>query len=99
MLVVAASPINTPSLRTTCPVAIHIADSGVLGPLVNTGVLAGNIDNLSAQALTITGGSFVAAGTLTGFDGTRGTITSTLADVVFASGVQLLGDDIVATGH
>ncbi len=89
----------TNSGRIDAPVAIHIADSGVLGPLVNTGVLAGNIDNLSAQALTITGGSFVAAGTLTGFDGTRGTITSTLADVVFASGVQLLGDDIVATGH
>ncbi len=81
------------------PVAIRIGVSGAVGPIVNDGVIAGNIENLSAQALTIAGGSFDHAGTLTGFGGAHGTISSTLADVVFAPGIQLLDDDIVATGH
>lgn len=83
----------------TAPIAIGIGASGVVGPIANTGVIAGNIENLSAQALTIAGGSFQRAGTLTGFGGGHGTISSTQADVVFAPGTQLLNDDIVATGH
>ncbi|RYD24819.1 MAG: hypothetical protein EOP89_10540, partial [Lysobacteraceae bacterium] len=79
--------------------AIYAAATGTLGPIDNGGMIAGNIDNQTAQALTITGGTFQTAGTLTGFGGGRGTISSLLADVVFSSGVQLLDDDIVATGH
>jgi len=83
----------------TAATAIYAGATGTFGPIENVGVIAGNIENGSAQALTIIGGTFENAGTLTGFGRARGTILSTGADVVFGPGVQLLDDDIVATGH
>ncbi|EIZ78003.1 outer membrane autotransporter, partial [Novosphingobium sp. Rr 2-17] len=43
-----------------------IYNAGTLGPITNTGVIAGNIENVSAQALTFIGGSGDSIGTLTG---------------------------------
>ncbi len=54
-------------------------------------MIAGNIENLSAQALSITGG------TLTGFTrGSQGTISSTLGAVVLAGTISL--DDAINVG-
>ncbi len=76
-----------------------IYNAGTLGPIANTGVIAGNIENVGAQALTFTGASGTDMGTLTGQNGGRGTITNLAGNVVFASGNLLLDDDVVATGH
>ncbi len=76
-----------------------IYNEGTLGPIANSGVIAGDIQNVSAQALTFTGASGTGMGTLTGLNGGRGTITNLAGNVVFASGNVLLNDDVVATGH
>ncbi|MBP7339361.1 hypothetical protein, partial [Niveispirillum sp.] len=78
--------------------AVYIAATGNLGTVVNSGLLAGDIKNLSAQDLTITGGTSGTIGTLTGQSG-MGTILNTLSNVVFASGNLLLNDRVIATGH
>jgi hypothetical protein len=62
--------------------------------LVNSGTITGNIVNMSANALTIAGGTGGAIGTFTG-----GTITSTGADVAFVSGAIHLGDNIQVGSH
>ncbi|TWB44544.1 hypothetical protein [Nitrospirillum viridazoti] len=74
--------------------AVYIAAGGSLGQLANAGTLAGNIRNLSAVDLFITGGGGGTVGTFTG-----GTIVNSLSNVVFASGDLLLADAIDATGH
>ncbi|WP_448662040.1 hypothetical protein ACG3SL_15330 [Sphingomonas sp. CJ20] len=79
--------------------AIANQSTGTLGPIANTGVIAGNIENAAAQALTFTGGTESSFGTLTGLTGGRGTITNSGGNVVFASGNLVLNDDVVATGH
>ncbi|TWB13113.1 hypothetical protein FBZ89_12180, partial [Nitrospirillum amazonense] len=82
------------------PTALYIASSGSLGALANSGTIAGAITNLSANDLTILGGTGAATGTLTGGSLTnQGTITSTLANVVLAGGRLLLNDTVnVGTG-
>lgn len=84
--------------------AIQNTGAGTIGSVVNSGLIAGNISNTSANALTIVGGSGGTIGTLTGASGgigsaDKGTITSTTADVVFSGGALLLNDNIVATGR
>ncbi|AJP71782.1 hypothetical protein TS85_08275 [Sphingomonas hengshuiensis] len=74
-----------------------IYNAGTLGPIANTGVIAGNIENVATQALTFTGGTGSTIGTLTGLGGARGTISNSAGAVVFASGNMLLNDDVVAS--
>lgn len=72
-----------------------IFSSGQLGTIRNAGVIAGNIVNTSTNALSITGGTISAPGTLTGYGGGIGTISSTAANVLFlGGGVQLLNSNI-----
>lgn len=74
--------------------AIYNDTSATIGSIVNSGVIAGNIQNASSNALTISGGTGTIFGTLTGYNGTVGTISSTSADLVFDSGNLLLNDSI-----
>ncbi|MBB6255444.1 beta strand repeat-containing protein, partial [Nitrospirillum iridis] len=80
----------------TSPVALR--NSGSIGRIDNSGLIAGSLINTSANALTITGGTGTVVGSLTGtLSGTlntMGTITSTLANVVVASGNLLLNDQV-----
>jgi uncharacterized protein with beta-barrel porin domain len=81
------------------PTAIFNASTGMLGPIVNSGLIAGDIVNQSSQTLTIGGGSGTTFGTLTGASGAidsadQGAITSTASNLVFASGNLLLNDAI-----
>ncbi|WP_240648453.1 autotransporter domain-containing protein [Pararobbsia silviterrae] len=73
--------------------AILINSSGSIGTFVNTGTIAGNIENDSNNALSIAGGTGTTFGTLTGYGGAIGAITSN-TDVTFASGHQVLNDNI-----
>jgi outer membrane autotransporter protein len=73
--------------------AIDIASNGSIGNFVNSGTVAGNILNESANALTISGGSASVFGVLTGVNGSIGKLYS-VADVTFRSGNLLLNDDI-----
>ena len=81
-----------------------ITNSGIIGAITNSGLIAGNITNTSANALTINGGTGTVFGTLTGTGGgtagaDMGTITNTSADLVFGSGNLLLNDIIDAGSH
>jgi len=85
-----------------------INNSGSIGAITNSGVIAGDITNSTANALTINGGSGSTFGLLTGYNsgtpslaspGTVGAITHTSADLTFASGNLLLNDNIDVTGH
>jgi hypothetical protein len=76
--------------------ALQLTSNSTLSSFTNTGTIAGNIINLSASTLTINGGAGTIFGTLTGssFSGTNlGTISS-VGDVIFGSGNQLLNDNI-----
>ncbi|MEC4590021.1 autotransporter domain-containing protein, partial [Nitrospirillum amazonense] len=73
--------------------ALYIAGTGTLGSLANSGVISGNVTNVSARDLTITGGSGTVVGSFTG-----GTIRNTGANVIFASGAVSLGDAIDVGG-
>lgn len=85
--------------------AIDITGVHAIAPeaIVNSNLIAGNIENDSSSTLTINAApsSF---GTLTGSSGGTGiadigAITNTSADLVFASGEQLLNDNINVGGH
>jgi uncharacterized protein with beta-barrel porin domain len=79
---------------------ITSGNNGAIGLIANSGVIAGNVENTSANALTIAGGSGSTYGTLTGYSaGSAGTITSTAANLVFSSGNLLLNDDINVGSH
>jgi outer membrane autotransporter protein len=67
---------------------------GVLGTITNSGTIAGNIENDSANDLIVDGGMGTIFGTLTGYNGTIGTINNTASNVVFGSGNLLLNDNI-----
>ncbi|WP_010216370.1 beta strand repeat-containing protein [Sphingomonas sp. PAMC 26621] len=73
--------------------AVYIAATGSLGRLANSGVIAGDILNLSTNGLTISGGLNDTQGTLTGRSG-QGRITSTGSNVVFDTGSLLLDDSV-----
>lgn len=82
------------------PVAVTIASGASLSSIANSGVIAGSILNSSANALTISGGTGLTFGTLTGSTLTnKGSIVNTLSNLVFSSGNLLLNDDINATGR
>ncbi len=73
--------------------AIHSVASS-LGPITNTGVIAGDIAD-GSQTLTIAGGAGNAFGTLTGYSGAG----SIFAGDVRLSGNTILNDGIYNTGH
>ncbi|MEC4594295.1 hypothetical protein VPG91_25065, partial [Nitrospirillum amazonense] len=84
--------------------AIQVGNGGTIGTLVNSGTIAGSILNDASTALTLTGGSGMVVGVLTGSSGglggaDKGRISSTGADLVFNGGNLLLNDDITATGR
>ena len=73
--------------------------TGILGPITNSGLIAGTIANLTSNSLTINGGSGTTFGTLTGAGGSIGSadigvIDNTASSVYFASGNLLLNDNI-----
>ena len=73
--------------------------TGILGPITNSGLIAGTIANLTSNSLTINGGSGTPFGTLTGAGGSIGSadigvIDNTASSVYFASGNLLLNDNI-----
>jgi outer membrane autotransporter protein len=71
-------------------------EAGSIGPISNTGTIAGNIFNGTSNNLTITGGSGVKVGTLTGYAaGSIGTINNSGANLVLG-GNLLLNDNVVA---
>ncbi|PKU24689.1 autotransporter outer membrane beta-barrel domain-containing protein [Telmatospirillum siberiense] len=77
-----------------------IYNIGSIGTITNSGVIAGNILNTNANPLTIDGGGGGAIGTLTGYAaGSKGVITNTASDLIFASGNLLLNDDINVGSH
>ncbi|TWB26079.1 hypothetical protein FBZ91_14412, partial [Nitrospirillum viridazoti] len=80
--------------------ALFVASSATLGPVANSGLIAGKILNASTNALTISGGTGATIGTLTGQTVTStGSIVNTLSNLSFTSGNLLLNDDINVTGH
>lgn len=88
------STLTNSGLITGNTFALFNDATSTLGPIANSGTIAGNIENDAAQDLTINGGSGAVFGTLTGFGGTTGTITNTASNVVFGSGNVLLNDAI-----
>lgn len=82
------------------PVALSISSGGSIGGIANAGVIAGNIINSSANALSISGGTGLTFGTLTGSTLTnKGSIVNTLSNLVFTGGNLVLNSNINATGR
>lgn len=88
--------------------AIYQTSYGSIGSVTNSGVIAGNVSNLSTNDLTINGGSGSTYGLLTGYNagsaspssvGTVGAISNTSSNLVFSSGNIWLNDNINVTGH
>lgn len=79
--------------------ALYNVTSGTLGAIDNSGSFQGNIFSQSSGNLTINGSSGSTFGTLTGYNGSIGTITNTASDVVFGSGSLLLNDNIDVGTH
>jgi outer membrane autotransporter protein len=71
-----------------------IYNGSIIGTITNSGVIAGNIVNASVRGLTINGGAAGIFGTLTGYNGSIGTIYSD--HVVFGSGNLVLNDHVNA---
>lgn len=94
---------------TTNAIAINAvtfptAASGTIGSFTNSGTISGSITNATTNNLSINGGSGSTFGTLTGSGsgvgtGNIGVITNTHSNVVFASGNQLLNDNINVGGN
>lgn len=79
--------------------AVYNAGSGTLGPIANSGLIAGTIYNGSTRDLTINGGSGSTFGILTNVSGnidsaSVGNIYSNNASVHFNSGNLLLNDNV-----
>lgn len=79
--------------------AVFIASTGTIGSITNTGLIAGTIANMSNRVLTINGDTGAGMGTLTGVNGSIGSISSTSADLVFGTGKLLLNDHINVGSH
>jgi hypothetical protein len=60
----------TNSGTISAPTAIYVASGGSLGAVSNSGIIQGNIANLSVNDLNLVGGSGTAVGTFIGADGT-----------------------------
>ncbi|RKP53432.1 autotransporter outer membrane beta-barrel domain-containing protein [Pararobbsia silviterrae] len=74
--------------------AIFNSSSGTLGPITNSGLIEGTIENDSSNDLTIGGGTGATFGTLTGNNGAVGLIENTSSNVVFNTGNLVLNDTI-----
>ncbi|MDZ5645997.1 hypothetical protein [Nitrospirillum sp. BR 11828] len=79
------------------PTALRLNSGATLAGLVNQGTIIGNILNLSAHVLTLSGGAGL--GTYTGANGGQATISSTLANVVLGGGQLVLNDRVDVSGH
>lgn len=84
--------------------AIYNASTGTLGPITNSGLIAGNIMNLSSTGLTINGGSGSISGVLTGANGSidsasMGTISHAADNLSFNSGNLILNDHVNVGTH
>ncbi|MDE1150411.1 MAG: hypothetical protein PW843_28010 [Azospirillaceae bacterium] len=90
---------NSGTISGQSTAALYLGSQGSIGTLVNSGTIAGDITNRSANALTIAGGSGSTIGTLTGYAGSQGTLTSENAELVFASGNLLVNDLLVTDSH
>ncbi len=75
--------------------AIQNAQNAVLGTIVNSGTIAGDINSVSGKPLRFSGGQGSTFGVLTGLNGATGTLMNAGADVVFLDGNQLLDDNVV----
>ncbi|MEC4589955.1 hypothetical protein VPG91_03060 [Nitrospirillum amazonense] len=84
-------------VSTIYPTALYIASTGTLGTLTNTGTIRGDIVNLSANDLSIRGGTLTTIGTLTGYNNSIGTINNTNSNVVLVSG-NLRINDVINVG-
>ncbi|MDG3443624.1 beta strand repeat-containing protein [Nitrospirillum amazonense] len=84
-------------VSTIYPTALYIASTGSLGTLTNSGTIRGNIVNLSANDLSIRGGTLTTIGTLIGYSGSIGTINNTTSNVVLVSG-NLRINDVINVG-
>jgi len=74
-----------------------IRNLGLIGPIANTGVIAGNISSDAPADLAITGGDGTVFGTLTGYAaGSQGTIVNTGGDLLLAGNIML--NDAVDVG-
>jgi outer membrane autotransporter protein len=86
--------LNNSGLITGSIYAVGNVMNGTLSAINNSGTIAGLILNSSTlTGLNINGGSGSIFGTLTGLNGSIGSIVSA-ADVVFSGGSQLLNDNI-----
>lgn len=80
--------------------ALYLQQNASLGSLINSGTLAGNVQNDSKQNLTINGGSNSQYGTLTGATDTQvGDLYNSHSNLVFASGNTLLNDNLNLGAH
>ena len=79
--------------------SVYVSANGTLTSIANTGTLAGNINNASTRALTITGGTGTVYGSLLGRIGigSVGTITST-GDLTLAGNTFLNNNISVNSG-
>lgn len=95
------SALSNNGMITGAQGALYIAPGGSIGQLTDSGMIAGNIDNESSQAVKISGGTGTDYGMLTGYNGTTGSITSTIAgaDLTFGTGNLLLDDNINVGGN
>src|SRR5450830_1440683 len=91
--------LSNSGLITGTSYAIYNTANGTISSFTNSGTIAGTIRNLSSRDLSINGGTGSTFGTLTGLSSGIGTITNTASNVVFASGNQLLNDNINVGTH
>jgi len=96
--------LNNSGTISSSAYAIYNASTGTLGPVTNSGTIAGTIMNLSANDLTINGASGTGFGKLTGFSAGLGSadmgfITNSSANVNFNSGNLILNNNINVGTH
>jgi outer membrane autotransporter protein len=86
-------------------IAINISTDGAIGTIINTGIISGNFYNAGSNDLLFEGGEGATYGTLTGDSNGMGIGSNNIGNidetipttnVVFASGNQLLNDNISA---
>lgn len=91
--------VNNSGTLSSTGYAVYNAGSGTLGPIYNSGLIAGTVYNGSTRALTINGGSGSIFGVLTDVSGSIGSanigsIFNSSANLNFSSGNLLLNNHI-----
>lgn len=76
--------------------ALYIAAGSQAENLANSGIILGDIENKTNNAVTISGGTGAGFGTLAGYNNTTGLINSPNANINFSSGNLVLNDNTVA---